>query len=100
MLLIFSRKSYFDGRKYAPQYPSPTKTTPPIVLPIVTGSRFLIKKADQVRVLISTPSGVIPAHLVRMIPAGMKYILATQCSKPIVGFFYYRTIQQVSSDQH
>ena len=50
---------------------------PPMMFPIVTGIRFVTKKPTSDR-----PSPGIPYEAETSIPAGMKYMFATQCSKP------------------
>ena len=70
------------------QYTAPTIIVPPIILPMVTGTRLFRRKFETVR------SGYIAALLPAVFqkedpapermssPIGIKYMLATQCSKP------------------
>ena len=65
-----------------------------MILPIVTGIRFLNRNEPQLRFAraVATPAGVVPsagaaavntaAWLFRNIANGMKYILAMLCSNP------------------
>jgi hypothetical protein len=68
-------------------------TAPPMILPMVTGSRLAMKKLPQVRfvklaavlpasVRAGSAQKVAGAQLLMNSPMGMKYILAMLCSKP------------------
>ena len=54
------------------------------MFPIVTGNKFFHKKLTQFKDAGSKAAGAgTPAQLCRKIPAGIKYILAMQCSNPM-----------------
>src|SRR5574337_573947 len=75
-------------RRKMNQYTEPTISAPPMMLPMVTGNRFFIKKAVHVRLAKSAGDFSIrvqksaEAKSLIKSPIGMKYMFAILCSNP------------------
>jgi len=87
--IIYRVGSTTEDLRNRNQCTTPTKRVPPMMFPRVTGKRLFtrnpyIVKADRSGTLIriSWAAAIISGFCFRSSPAGMKYILATECSNP------------------